>query len=520
MAQGDASSTDAPAVEEQPFDLAAQQLVELLELVSSFSDESSAAQGAVERAAEVLEAEVAAVVMGGRVVHAVGFPAGTLPDEQLAEVADGRRTTLEVPRLGRCSAAAAALDGPGQGHLVIARSGGDAFTAAEWNLLRGMARILQLSLQMLRTMDSLRQRQRLMEHLYEIQRSISRRMPLQEVLQTVVACVKDLLGDDVVGLWLPDPAEPDKLLLVASAGLAERPDGELWRVPVAQAGAAGRAVLTDDLSACYAGGDDQLTALVGARLCRTVAAPVRESLKVVGSLFSASHSTGRDYTDIDKEILLAFAENVSLALTDAKTLSDVNEAYHDSLTGLATRPLFLERLTESANGPVGELPGLALLFLDLDRFKRVNDTLGHAAGDSLLVGAAKRIQSCLRGGDLAARFGGDEFAVMLRSVSTAQAVAVAERIIHAVEQPYLIAGRELTVGVSIGVAPRDADDTDIEVLMSRADAAMYQAKRAGRGRCQVYEPGLAMNPEHRPAEADIRRAIDEFAHPVTAGGTG
>src|SRR5205814_6290542 len=107
----------------QPFDLAAQQLVELLELVSSFSDEASAAQGAVERAAQVLEAEVAAVVIRGRVLHAVGFPAGALPEDQLAEVAAGTRDTMEVPRWGRCSAASAELDGPGHGELVIARPG-------------------------------------------------------------------------------------------------------------------------------------------------------------------------------------------------------------------------------------------------------------------------------------------------------------------------------------------------------------------------------------------------------------
>src|SRR5204862_1034436 len=208
----------ADPVEDQPFDLAAQQLVELLELVSSFSDEASAAQGAVERAAQVLEAEVAAVVIGGRVVHAVGFPAGAVPAGPLAEISRGERDTLDVPRLGRCSAATAELEG--QGHLVIARLGDDGFTAAEWNLLRGMARILDLSLQMLRTMDSLRQRQRLMEHLYGIQRSISRRMPLQEVLETVVYGGKELLGDEIVVLWLRDPGQPSTLLQVSNAGLA------------------------------------------------------------------------------------------------------------------------------------------------------------------------------------------------------------------------------------------------------------------------------------------------------------
>src|SRR5690242_9121150 len=201
-------------MEEAPFDLAAQQLVELLELVSSFSDEASATQGAVERAAEVLEAEVAAVVIAARVVHSVGFPSGWLPEDELVEIAAGTRDSILVPRLGHCSAMAAELEGE-HGHLVLARSGDDGFTPAEWNLLRGMARILELSLKMLRTMDSLRQRQRLMEHLYDIQRSISRRMPLHEVLGTVVQGVRDLLGDQIVGLWRIDPHNSEEIVLIS-----------------------------------------------------------------------------------------------------------------------------------------------------------------------------------------------------------------------------------------------------------------------------------------------------------------
>src|SRR5256885_15745797 len=107
-------------MEPAPFDLAAQQLVELLELVSSFPNEAAAAQGAVERAAQVLEAEIAAVVLDGRVVHSVGFAAGAIPYDQLVEIAHGTRTILEIPRLGKCTTAVAELDGHAHGHLVLA----------------------------------------------------------------------------------------------------------------------------------------------------------------------------------------------------------------------------------------------------------------------------------------------------------------------------------------------------------------------------------------------------------------
>src|SRR2546423_15541309 len=107
-----------------PFDLAAQQLVELLELVSSFPNEAAAAQGAVERAAQVLEAEIAAVVLDGHVVHSVGFAAGAIPYEQLVDIAHGRRDILDVPRLGKCMTAVAELNGEGRGPLGVGRAGG------------------------------------------------------------------------------------------------------------------------------------------------------------------------------------------------------------------------------------------------------------------------------------------------------------------------------------------------------------------------------------------------------------
>jgi diguanylate cyclase (GGDEF)-like protein len=249
-----------------------------------------------------------------------------------------------------------------------------------------------------------------------------------------------------------------------------------------------------------------------------MAAPVRENTKVVGSLFTASWLTARTFSEIDREILLAFAENVSLALTDAKTVSDMNEAFHDSLTGLASRPLFLERLQSGlATHPEGGDSAVALLFIDLDRFKSVNDTLGHAAGDALLVNAAKRIQSCLRANDVAARFGGDEFAVMLRGVTATQARAVAGRIIEAVERPYLIGGDGVSVGASIGVAIWDPAQQDAEDLLRHADAAMYRAKRSGRGRFETYEPGMELRPTESPVNADLRQAIDDFVQRAVAG---
>jgi diguanylate cyclase (GGDEF)-like protein len=186
-------------------------------------------------------------------------------------------------------------------------------------------------------------------------------------------------------------------------------------------------------------------------------------------------------------MLQSFAEHVSLALTDANTVDRMHQAFHDSVTGLASRSLFLDRLAHQL-----ELTGhgggrVALLFIDLDRFKAINDTLGHAAGDTLLTITADRIVAQLRDSDVAARFGGDEFAVMLRNVSSAgDAAKVADRILRGLHEPMRIAGRQLQVNASIGIALSTHGMTDPAALVRRADIAMYRAKRNGRGRYDVF----------------------------------
>ncbi|WP_189083154.1 putative bifunctional diguanylate cyclase/phosphodiesterase, partial [Mangrovihabitans endophyticus] len=194
---------------------------------------------------------------------------------------------------------------------------------------------------------------------------------------------------------------------------------------------------------------------------------------------------------------------------DAKELQEqlVHEAYHDGLTGLASRALFAERL-EAAMAAAGQGDGVAVLFLDLDGFKEVNDSLGHVAGDQLLVRVAGRLLESVREDDTVARFGGDEFGVLVQSVTAhADAEAVARRIVAALREPFTVGGRELHVGTSIGIAS-DADAGDAGQLLRNADLAMYEAKSGGGNRVAGYRPQMHDALVGRlELEADLRAAL-------------
>jgi diguanylate cyclase (GGDEF)-like protein len=194
-------------------------------------------------------------------------------------------------------------------------------------------------------------------------------------------------------------------------------------------------------------------------------------------------------------------------------------AYHDSLTGLPNRELFLARLRRtlerSREGPVTRRRPLAVLFMDLDRFKVLNDTLGHDYGDELLVQVAQRLRGGVRTGDTVSRLGGDEFTLLLPDLeSTADAAEVAEMLREELHQPYLLHGHEIFVTTSMGAAVFPGDGDDAETLLKNADMAMYQAKEKGPGNFQGYSPLMGARAlERLSLENDLRRAMDngEFA---------
>jgi diguanylate cyclase (GGDEF)-like protein len=525
---------------------AAQQLAELLATVSSYEDEESAERGAVERAAEALEAEAGALVEDGVVVHSVGFPSGAVPDAELLRAAGERSSELDVPGVGRCATLSAPLEGSPDRRLILVRAGDDGFSREEEHLVRGMGRVLSLVTGMLRLLEnertlrghsqrqaeenayllaSLSERQALLERLSSIQRSIVQRADLQELLDSVVEGARELIGDEVVGLRLVDPEDPTQMVLVAHVGLGELAP-ELKRSPIGE-GAGGRAIAERQLVTIhdYSNDPNALKAMAEQGLESAMAAPVLENGEQRGSLVVASRRPGRVYSDSEQEVLKAFAEHASIALTDSRNFAKtMYQATHDSLTDLPNRELFLDRLNLTLRRTERRSETAAVLFVDLDGFKSVNDSLGHDVGDQLLVTVARRLESALHAEDTAARLGGDEFSVLLEGVPDAAAAAgVAERLREVIAAPVEIRGHELAVTASIGIATAHGPGRD---LLRDADLAMYQAKSAGKDRSETFRSSMHTAVVERLAmEADLGRAVerDELKldfQPIVSLGTG
>jgi diguanylate cyclase (GGDEF)-like protein/PAS domain S-box-containing protein len=185
------------------------------------------------------------------------------------------------------------------------------------------------------------------------------------------------------------------------------------------------------------------------------------------------------------------------------------QAFHDPLTGLPNRALYIDRLEHAIARQRRHAKHVAVLFLDLDDFKTVNDSLGHGAGDSLIRDVAGRLSASIRPGDTAARLGGDEFAILLEDVDEAQALAIAKRFLGALEAPFDLGDRSLLAGASIGIALSSDELPTATDMLRAADTAMYDAKEAGKSRARVFEPSMHhASTERLRLGADLRGAVE------------
>jgi diguanylate cyclase (GGDEF)-like protein len=218
----------------------------------------------------------------------------------------------------------------------------------------------------------------------------------------------------------------------------------------------------------------------------------------------------------DADGAVRFVSTIARDIRERKGLECqlAHQAFHDPLTDLPNRALFGDRLEHALQRARRSLLPVAVALVDLDDFKTVNDSLGHAAGDTLLIAAAERLRGCLRPGDTLARLGGDEFAVVLDESGGEGAARVADRIVKAFAMPFPIAGREVITTASVGITvAAPGEGTGAEDILRTADVALYVAKSSGKTGCALFEPSmLAASAERLEFQADLHRALerDEF----------
>ncbi|MDX1741444.1 MAG: EAL domain-containing protein, partial [Rhodothermales bacterium] len=235
-------------------------------------------------------------------------------------------------------------------------------------------------------------------------------------------------------------------------------------------------------------------------------------------IISTPHTDGERYIHASANVLFGPDGDFNGLLavmrddTERREMQDrlIHHAYHDTLTGLPNRMMFLRSLDSATASSRNDEPDYAILFLDLDRFKMVNDSLGHHAGDALLKMFAFRLKQCIREGDVIARLGGDEFAVLLNGVGGERgATYVANRILESLVAPFIIEGMEVFSSASIGIVLGDPHYDLAEDLLRDADAAMYQAKRKGRSCYAIFDEAQQMQASALlQLESDLRRAIE------------
>jgi diguanylate cyclase (GGDEF)-like protein len=215
--------------------------------------------------------------------------------------------------------------------------------------------------------------------------------------------------------------------------------------------------------------------------------------------------------DDDKKQIRDIADRLAVALaTTERDIKLYQQAHFDALTKLPNRELFADRLSQEIIHAHREEHKVALLFIDLDRFKQVNDTLGHSIGDKLLQHTAERLNTCVRDTDTVARLGGDEFTLIISNIKGPKdASVIAENAIKKLAEPLTINGHELFINSSIGISIYPDDGNSVEELLRNADAAMYRAKEQGRGRHQFFEEKMnAEDLERTSIERDLRFAIE------------
>jgi diguanylate cyclase (GGDEF)-like protein len=363
----------------------------------------------------------------------------------------------------------------------------------------------------------------------------ARAVSVREAGEVLARVTRDALGAERATLLLQD--ENDEIEHVISVGsdgdsasiLEERIGGtaahdiRVWKLTTRQP----KPVFVENAHASHLIPQELVEEL---GLQSYVAVPLFSASRPLGLVLCSHTSAPRSWTPEERELVMQIALEGSLVVDTAvlraaeqESLSRLtHQAFHDSLTKLPNRALFSDRLQHALDRMTRRQESIAVLFLDLDEFKPVNDSFGHDAGDRLLVAVGRRLQSCLRPEDTIARLGGDEFTVLLEDITDVRyAIRVAERIAEALKEPFTINGQETSVTASIGIAVGTGREATPDELVRSSDIAMYEAKRNGKARFVVFHEGLSTNgtpavqeeavePEERAAAPDEGETAPEL----------
>ena len=338
---------------------------------------------------------------------------------------------------------------------------------------------------------------------------------IDELCREACRIVADVLEIEY-GVVFKPMADGEELLLVASAGIEEELIGTAT-VPGGHHSQSGYALVTGETTVVHDIDKEQrfqqseLQKQMGVKSAAVILIKGKgEPYGVIGAASRELHRFSREDIDFMQGIANVLANAIERRRSEEHTQ---HEALHDPLTGLPNRNLFLDRLEHALSVARRRETSIAVLFLDLDQFKVVNDSLGHAAGDELLASVAPRIEQALRPGDTAARFGGDEFAVLAEDVGNERgATRIAERIAEALARPFILRDREHFVSASAGIAIGGGSEAP-EALIRDADSALYRAKERGRGGYEIFDEVMRSRViEHMQTENDLRRALqrEEF----------
>ncbi len=483
-------------------------LDELLRLVASRA--SSAARGQRYLLAVTIDGERAPRIHGEGFTETELHRLGRLLLRGGAEIAPpATGTGVDV------AVADVAARGHLYGRLAAFSAPGHELFPEEHDALRAYANLAAAALDSAASLAVARQRRRTAEALLQLAGSLAAIQDTDGIARAVARAVPEVTGADRSSILLWDEGA-EVLRVAALHGWTREETAHVRRLIIGHDDTPALAAMLEDPTPRIFRPDDgdrfvhqELAAYDSRQVCVCPVVHAGEFLGVVIANWSPAAPLPRS-DDETVDALAGVGHHMATALATVRLLQrERHRAAHDPLTGLPNRALFEDRLDDALRDLPRASEGFAVVFADLDRFKNVNDSLGHPAGDALLEQVAARLVAALRHGDTVSRTGGDEFTMLARRVSNPNDLAViVERVRDALAPPFRIGDTELHASMSIGAALAPRDGRTRAELLRKADAAMYMAKRDGTGTL-LWDPRLRDHGDPLRAERDLRRALTE-----------